>query len=495
MKKGYWFRILLIGGLISMACSLSAQLPQATRTPLPPTAMASPTSLPLVPSLPPAPKGETGVGNPPPGSQATQPAVPVSNATLAPVAKNTSAPDTAPTLAPLPNQTAAPSAAPIANQTTTPAQSAATPPGSLIAQDDFSQANGLWDKVSGKDFSIDYSNGELLFTNLAANNLIWDFYKSNLDLSDTQMSVDARVVKGTSGYFGVLCRYLDPQNFYALLVSSDGQYSIQKDEKNSWTNLVNWTASSAIPVGKPLNILAYCSGDQISIGVNGTWLTTVKDSTFVTGEVGLVNGTSTTPQNTVAFDNFNVYTPSATYPNRQLAAQDDFSQSSKLWDIFSEQTDSVAFAKGELLFTVSKANYLIWSPYQSTADYSNVQLSVDAREVSGSGDYGFLCRYQDSNNYYLIAVTSDGKYTIQKNVAGTWTALRDWTVSDKIPKGQPMNIEASCMGTQLAIGINNTWIDQVTDDTFITGQVALTTGAFQDPNHAVAFDNFKIYQP
>jgi hypothetical protein len=220
MKKSYLFNILLVGGLLSMAFSMASQLPQGTNDA---NALTQVTLAPFSP-----PQGPT------------------------------QAPD-ASTPAPLPpTQAPAPTQEPNAPTQTPGSENPTAIPGgqtgqnALLAKDDFSQDNGLWGKNSDSTFSIGYSNGEFLFTNLKSGILLWSGYGANMDLSNSLISVDAGVLKGTSGYFGLLCRFQDGNNYYAFLVSDDGQYSIQKNVNKTWTNLVNWTSSSDIPTGKAI---------------------------------------------------------------------------------------------------------------------------------------------------------------------------------------------------------------------------------------------------
>jgi len=115
--------------------------------------------------------------------------------------------------------------------------------------------------------------------------------------------------------YGLICRYQDPKNFYAFLVSGDGYYVIAKYQSGS-ENVIYLTEngqfqpSEAIHTGVASNeLLASCIGNQLSLEVNGTPLITVTDPTFVTGDIGLAASTLQAETGVIEFDNVQVSAP------------------------------------------------------------------------------------------------------------------------------------------------------------------------------------------
>lgn len=142
----------------------------------------------------------------------------------------------------------------------------------------------------------------------------WTNPARNFD--DVIIRAEARQVSGPDdNAYGLICRYQDPKNFYAFLVSGDGYYVIAKYQSGS-ENVIYLTEngqfqpSEAIHTGVASNELrASCIGNQLSLEVNGTPLITVADPTFVTGDIGLAASTLQAETGVIEFDNVQVSAP------------------------------------------------------------------------------------------------------------------------------------------------------------------------------------------
>jgi hypothetical protein len=116
---------------------------------------------------------------------------------------------------------------------------------------------------------------------------------------------------GLSAY-GVICRYKNPGNFYFFSITSDGFYGASKFEDGKETLLRQKTmdSSSAIVQGFGSNHLGVeCLGDHLSFYVNGALLIEVRDSSFSTGDVGLIATMLEGTGSEIRFDNFSVLAP------------------------------------------------------------------------------------------------------------------------------------------------------------------------------------------
>ena len=142
----------------------------------------------------------------------------------------------------------------------------------------------------------------------------WTNPTRNFD--DVIIRAEARQVsRPNDNAYGLICRYQDPKNFYAFLVSGDGYYVIAKYQSGS-ENVIYLTEngqfqpSEAIHTGVASNeLLASCIGNQLSLEVNGTPLITVTDPTFVTGDIGLAASTLQAETGVIEFDNVQVSAP------------------------------------------------------------------------------------------------------------------------------------------------------------------------------------------
>jgi hypothetical protein len=181
----------------------------------------------------------------------------------------------------------------------------------VLFQDDFSDTAGGWTTLQAENKLIAYDKGGLRFF---MNQSQFDYWsRPGLRFSDVHVEVDAAKKAGPDDNdFGLICRYQDENNFYSLLISSDGYYGISKmhNGEHSLIGAEGMQVSQAINKGDSVNrISADCVGSTLSLSVNGKKLFEVKDTDFSSGDVGLIAGTADQPGVDVVFDNFIVMKP------------------------------------------------------------------------------------------------------------------------------------------------------------------------------------------
>jgi hypothetical protein len=182
---------------------------------------------------------------------------------------------------------------------------------SVLFSDDFSDSSSGWDQVQAAEGVTDYENGHYrIFVNQTQH----DYWANpGLSFTDVQVEADASKVGGPNDNdFGLICRYQDTENFYAFLISSDGYYGIMKYSGGTSATLGAdaLLASDAVIQGSATNHLrADCVGDTLSLYANGQLLHSVTDSTFASGDVGLIAGTYNETGTDINFDDFVVRQP------------------------------------------------------------------------------------------------------------------------------------------------------------------------------------------
>lgn len=177
--------------------------------------------------------------------------------------------------------------------------------------DDFSNSNSGWDRYQDQVAITDYENGIYrMFVN-EPEYVYWSTLYKNY--TDTRIEVLASKVGGPDeNYFGVICRYQDPDNYYNLTISSDGFWGIYKVFNGEWELLGKEFEqfNEYINQGQATNkIRADCIGDKLALYVNGEYLFEVEDDSFSDGDVGLLAGTYDVPGTDIHFDNFIVLEP------------------------------------------------------------------------------------------------------------------------------------------------------------------------------------------
>ncbi|HEX2981365.1 MAG TPA: hypothetical protein VHO48_13945 [Anaerolineaceae bacterium] len=181
----------------------------------------------------------------------------------------------------------------------------------ILFQDDFSKGSSGWSTMSEGEDKVDYADGVFRFT---LNDLNYDYWSTpGLDLQDVHIEVDATMLGGPQDNdFGVICRYQDENNFYGMIISSDGYYGISKmkDGEHNVVSSGQLEYSDEIRQGEATNrIGADCIGSTLRLYVNGTQLVEYTDSEYTSGDIGLMAGTFDEPGVDISFDNLVVTKP------------------------------------------------------------------------------------------------------------------------------------------------------------------------------------------
>ena len=181
----------------------------------------------------------------------------------------------------------------------------------VLFRDDFSDTSGGWAEQRDSEGITDYEQDGYRIKVDKAN---WYFWTNpGLSLSDVVIEVDITKLGGPEdNEFGVICRYVDPQNFYYFTLSSDGFYGISKfiNDDLSLIGTENLEFSEAINQGEATNHLrAECVGATLRLYANEQLLVEATDSDLTSGDIGLIAGTFDEPGTDVLFDNLEVRQP------------------------------------------------------------------------------------------------------------------------------------------------------------------------------------------
>lgn len=170
------------------------------------------------------------------------------------------------------------------------------------------------------------------------------------------------------------------------------------------------------------------------------------------------------------------------------------------WQLEGDALGQSSVVNEQLLIDLKESNLMQFAALPAPT-FQDFILEVDAQQVSGdlSNSYGVLFRMQDPNQFYRFEITGDGKYMFERrNGDGSWTRfVRDWTESAAIEQGHRATnrIRIEAIGPSLTVYVNNTLVQQVTDNGYAAGQIALDAGTFGFPEMQAAFDNLVVKQP
>ena len=181
----------------------------------------------------------------------------------------------------------------------------------VLFMDDFSYKSGGWATHSDSSSFSGYDQGGFRLSTTIPNYQFWSV--PGLNFQNVLIHTKARRLSGPdNNLYGVICRYQNPQNFYALVIGSDRYYGIFKMLEGEF-NLVGRPSmdfSEVIKTGEGVNeIHALCQRDQLALIVNGSKLIEVRDASLASGDVGMIAGNFDEPGINVLFDNFIVVKP------------------------------------------------------------------------------------------------------------------------------------------------------------------------------------------
>jgi hypothetical protein len=202
-----------------------------------------------------------------------------------------------------------PGFSPASTQTASPTLTAApaeTPRNVVLFSDDFSDPLSGWPVLENSGGKYSYQSGGYHILVNRAGDIPWATIDRQDD--DLSISVDARsLTESINGYYGLLCRMQDAQNFYYFVIQQNGDFTIGKYKNGEPQFLFSegWRPSHALPQGDQMNRLrADCVGTTLRFSVNDVLLGEVTDTDFTSGSSGLVASALDAPGFEVLFDNF-----------------------------------------------------------------------------------------------------------------------------------------------------------------------------------------------
>jgi len=173
---------------------------------------------------------------------------------------------------------------------------------------------------------------------------------------------------------------------------------------------------------------------------------------------------------------------------------DDFSNPASGWDRDRNDDHIIDYENGSYRIRVNKPHWTFWANPNKNFD-GDVIVEVDATKTGGPDDneFGVICRYQNTDNFYLFTISSDGFAIISKIQDGKSVGLSSEMMqsTDAIHQGAASNhIRAECKGNSLTLFVNDEEVANAVDSSFANGDVGLIVSAFDTPGVDILFDNF-----
>jgi len=179
----------------------------------------------------------------------------------------------------------------------------------IVFEDDLSTYTG-WPLNNGSNYGFKLKDDAYYIIVDTPNGYVWSVRRDKL--TDSISETDAVRVDGTeSGYYGVVCRYQDGVNYYALVISESGAYGIAKMEQGLLKFIKQGEDKAGIIFsdGRLNRVRGDCIGDTLTLYANGEKLLEVQDTSFQEGKFGLIAITFAKRPLIVKFDQYVIYKP------------------------------------------------------------------------------------------------------------------------------------------------------------------------------------------
>ena len=183
----------------------------------------------------------------------------------------------------------------------------------VLFKDDFSSSSSGLPRDRNSKYTLEYKDGKyhVLVNEQGKGQEVTMDNKGNY--TDVSVEADIQQTAGPSdGLMGLTCRDDNNGNFYSFEFSQNGTYGIYKYSNGSADSLDEETMDPNTVNQNDVNhIEGVCSGDTLTLLLNGQVLSQVQDSDYPKGAVGLTvrTGSSGDPGVDVLFSSFLVKGP------------------------------------------------------------------------------------------------------------------------------------------------------------------------------------------
>lgn len=179
------------------------------------------------------------------------------------------------------------------------------PAGELLYTENFDSTQNGWDDYTTESSAAGTLNQGVY--RILVNNTEWEAFGNPYRSFDdgVDVSIDAAVVQGQAeNGFGVICGYQDIDNFFALLVGTQGYAEIVRYTADGREMLIDARGIATNPASN--RVRATCGQNELVLYVNGVEALRTTHADLRGGDVGLIAGSFGVTPVEVHFDNLEV---------------------------------------------------------------------------------------------------------------------------------------------------------------------------------------------
>lgn len=289
--------------------------------------------------------------------------------------------------------------------------------------------------------------------------------------------------------FGLLFRYLDPDDFISMEITGDGYYQVNKIIGGVGFELVPWKRSTLIHLKEYNDLKVICAGTTVKCYINNVLAVTAYDPDLGQdqGTAGFTSGGGVQ----CTFDNFTI---------RELSDKEKYGVTPEApvrITNFTVAPGGFGLSKGwqingaELIFNRGvNGTYHVNIPND---DFEReMSVAVTTRWIGGDGDgIGLVFRYVDRDNLYNFQINSEGMFRVGKLVKGRWIDIMGWTSSNQILSGSN-RLKVICANKKITCYVNDREVATIEDE--LAGKGYVSAGVNVSGNVQCAFRDFEVVE-
>ena len=304
-----------------------------------------------------------------------------------------------------------------------------------LVQEDFQTGVAAnWTPIAGSQFSL-VSNGQTrVYRQSSVAGDAGSIY--SVDYANQNVSADVRPIafNGNDRWVGLVTRYTDAGNYYYITLRSTGLLVLKRMLNGVNTELATYPVDASLQWHR---LGLESSGTRHAVYVDGVLVTYAFDSAHTHGRAGI-----RTYRASADFDNV-VVSPgplaALTFTDRVTAGGSWSATWTRGADSFSQTQPDINYARA--------ASGL---PREDVS--VQARLTLDAFSSSGTPWAGLMVRYEDSRNFYYVAVRAD-QITLRKMTNGVVTVLDSEKLATTV--GVPLNLRLEAIGDRLRVYVND----------------------------------------
>lgn len=357
-------------------------------------------------------------------------------------------------------------------------------PNPPLVQEDLEDgaANG-WVAQPNSTFTVVSAGGTRVYRQTNTASSATSIYQNaDWDRQSIQADVTPRAYAPSTGdrWFGLMVRYLDPNNYYYITVRNSNTIQLKRMVNGVFQTL--GSAPLQVALNRTYSLRLEAHAQQVRAFVDGRKVIEVRDSSLTRGRPGV-----TMYRTQADFDNV-ILNPD---PSRVLKDENFNTPTIRMdWD-YADYNYQWVKRPNETVFTqptIGGGAYAVAGP-----GYNNqiIRARMRATQFSGADRwFGLIGRYVDSLNYYYITVRSSNNISLRKLTNGAITTLD--TATMPVAVNTWYNLQLDIVGTKLRAYVNGRLVLEATDSAspHVAGRYGV--GAFKTAAEA---DDLLAVQP